>query len=48
VEYIVAMYKEIAQYKYIMNKCICGSLENEDPKIIYRKAEEIVNPASAG
>jgi hypothetical protein len=44
VEYIVAMYKEISQYKHIMDKCICGSIENEDPKVIYRKAKDIVNP----
>jgi hypothetical protein len=44
VEYIVAMYKEISQYKHIMDKCVCGSLENEDPRVIYNKAKEIVNP----
>jgi len=46
VEYIVAMYKEITQYKHIMNKCICGSLENEDPKVIYSKAKDIASPAA--
>jgi hypothetical protein len=46
VEYIVAIYKEITQYKHIMDKCICGSLENEDPAVIYKKAKEIVNPVT--
>jgi len=46
VEYIVAIYKEISQYKYITNKILTGSLENEDPKVIYQKAKEIVNPAA--
>jgi hypothetical protein len=44
VEYIVAIYKEISQYKHIMSKSITGSLENEDPKVIYKKAKEIINP----
>jgi hypothetical protein len=44
VEYIVAIYKEITQYKHVMDKSISGSLENEDPKVIYKKAKEIANP----
>ncbi len=48
VEYIVALYKEISQYKHIVDKCICGSIENEDPKVIYKKAKEIISPAFAG
>ena len=47
VEYIVSIYKEISQYKHIMEKCVCGSVENEDPKVIYNKAMEIINPTVA-
>ncbi len=44
VEYICAMFKDISQYKHITGKCLTGSFENEDPKEIYKRAKEIVNP----
>lgn len=44
VEYVVAIYKDISQYKHIADKVLTGSLENEDPKEIYRRAKEIVSP----
>jgi hypothetical protein len=44
VEYICAMFKDISQYKHIAGKCLTGSFENEDPKEIYKRAKEIVNP----
>lgn len=44
VEYIVAMFKDISQYKHIEKKSLIGSFENEDPKVIYEKARDIVNP----
>lgn len=46
VEYICAMFKDISQYKHITSKCLTGSFENEDPKEIYRRAKEIVNPVT--
>jgi hypothetical protein len=48
VEYIVAIYKDISQYKHITDKALTGSLENEDPKEIYRRAKEIVSPTVVG
>jgi hypothetical protein len=44
VEYVVAIYKEVSQYKHITDEFLAGSFENADPKVIYEKAKEIVNP----
>lgn len=47
VDYVVAIYKDISQYKHIAEKALSGSMENADPKTIYQKAKEIVSPVTA-
>lgn len=44
VDYIVAIYKSVSQYKNIATDTITGSFENADPKVIYKKAKELINP----
>jgi hypothetical protein len=46
VEYICAMFKDITQYKHFTSECLTGSFENADPKEIYKRANEIVNPVT--
>lgn len=48
VDYIVAIYKDISQYKFIHDDILSGSMENADPKVIYQKAKEIISPSLAG
>ncbi|HMJ70189.1 MAG TPA: hypothetical protein VK508_14885 [Cyclobacteriaceae bacterium] len=44
VDYIVSMYKDITQYKNIVDQTLSGSLENEERHKIYKRAKELVNP----
>lgn len=44
VDYIVAMYKDLSQYKNIMDQSLSGNLDNEEIHKIYKKVKEFVNP----
>ncbi|HZY82789.1 MAG TPA: hypothetical protein VFE50_24885 [Cyclobacteriaceae bacterium] len=44
VDYIVAMYRDLSQYKNITEESLSGNLDNEELQKIYKKAKELVNP----
>lgn len=43
VDYMVAIYKRIAQYKYIWNESLTGSLEYENELSLYAEARKLVD-----
>lgn len=44
VDYIVAMYKDLSQYRHITEQTLSGNLDNEEIHKVYKKAKELVNP----
>jgi hypothetical protein len=44
VEYLIPIYKSVAEYKYIWNDSLTGSYEHEDSNVLYQQARQKLIP----